>query len=49
MHPGNLWAFVARAKEGPRAGQQVQDVGPIAWKNLEEYGEYVQEHAVRRN
>lgn len=49
MHPGNLWIFVACAKEASWPEQQVQDVEPIAWKNSEEYGEYVQERAVRRD
>jgi hypothetical protein len=29
MHPGNLWVFVARAKEASWTEQQVQDVEPI--------------------
>jgi hypothetical protein len=47
MHPGNLWVFVARAKGASSAEQHAQDVEPVAWKNSEEYGEYVQERAVQ--
>jgi hypothetical protein len=49
MHLGNLWVFVARGRDS-KCKLSSRLLGRFcAWKSLGEYGEYVQEHAVRRD